>query len=195
MVLWTKTISHLETMRNHWLEITGESTQISANASFASLMPVRINIAVASSALKGSARFLELSPFLLVLVWPPSGNHSNWTGSFGFGDTPVVRGASPTVPSEARLWAEESLRVATPKARLDASFCIQRISVCKPHGRFGAVCLDVRTFNFLPTNRFPIKPLKVKLFAGEQKATEVAHQLFFMFCFVLFVPPPAGKVT
>ena len=35
---------------------------------------------------------------------------------------------------------------------------------------FVAFCLDV--FGFLPTNGFCIKPLKVKLSAGEQKATE-----------------------
>ena len=39
---------------------------------------------------------------------------------------------------------------------------------------FGAFCLDVRTLiNFLPTNGLSIKPLKVKLLAGEQKATEL----------------------
>ena len=38
---------------------------------------------------------------------------------------------------------------------------------------FGACCLDVRTLTFLPTiNGFSIKPLKVKLLAGEQKAAE-----------------------
>ena len=37
---------------------------------------------------------------------------------------------------------------------------------------FGAFCLDART-NFLPTNGFSIGPLKVKLLAGEQKATEL----------------------
>ena len=34
-------------------------------------------------------------------------------------------------------------------------------------------CLD---FNFWPTNGFSIKPLKVKLLAGEQKATEFKQQ-------------------
>ena len=34
----------------------------------------------------------------------------------------------------------------------------------------------------MPTNRFAIKPLKVKLLAGEQKATEALCG-----CFVLFV--------
>ena len=35
---------------------------------------------------------------------------------------------------------------------------------------FGAFCLAVRT-NFLPTNGFSTKPLKVKVLAGEQNAT------------------------
>ena len=37
---------------------------------------------------------------------------------------------------------------------------------------------DVRTSFFLPPSGFAIKPLKVKLVAGEQKATEVGNQLF-----------------
>ena len=36
---------------------------------------------------------------------------------------------------------------------------------------FGACCLDV--FNFLPTHGVSVKPLKVRLLAGEQKATDV----------------------
>ena len=36
------------------------------------------------------------------------------------------------------------------------------------YGSFVAFCLDVRTLNFLPTNGFSTKPLKVKLLAGEQ---------------------------
>ena len=35
------------------------------------------------------------------------------------------------------------------------------------------LCLDVRTLTFLPTNGFSIKPLTVKLLAGEQKATKL----------------------
>ena len=42
---------------------------------------------------------------------------------------------------------------------------------------FGACCLDVRTFNFLPTNGFSIEPLKAKLLAGEEKATEYSPAL------------------
>ena len=38
---------------------------------------------------------------------------------------------------------------------------------------FGAFCLDASDFNFLPTDGFSIKPLKVKLLAGEQKATKL----------------------
>ena len=41
----------------------------------------------------------------------------------------------------------------------------------------GAFCWDVRTLNFLPTNGFSIEPLKVKLLAGEQKATEKTRVL------------------
>ena len=37
---------------------------------------------------------------------------------------------------------------------------------------FGAFCWMLGLFAFLPTNGFSIKPLKVKLLAGEQKATE-----------------------
>ena len=37
-------------------------------------------------------------------------------------------------------------------------------------GAFGKGCWD---FNFLPTDGVSIKPLKVKLFAGEQQATKV----------------------
>ena len=44
------------------------------------------------------------------------------------------------------------------------------------HVHFGAFCLDVRTLTFLPTEGFSIKPLKVKLLAGEQKATEFTKQ-------------------
>ena len=40
---------------------------------------------------------------------------------------------------------------------------------CGAQGIVGAVCLDVRC---LPTNGFSIKPLRVKLLAEEQKATE-----------------------
>ena len=37
---------------------------------------------------------------------------------------------------------------------------------------FGAFCMDVRTLTFCQLKGFSIKPLKVKLLAGEQKATE-----------------------
>ena len=40
------------------------------------------------------------------------------------------------------------------------------------HHTFGAFCLAFH-LNFLPTNEFSIKLLKVKLLAGEQKATEI----------------------
>ena len=40
---------------------------------------------------------------------------------------------------------------------------------------FGAVCLD-RTLVFCQTHGFSIKPLKVQLLAGEQKATEKGEQ-------------------
>ena len=40
-------------------------------------------------------------------------------------------------------------------------------------GYFGACCLDVRTLTFCQLMGFSIKPLKVNLLAGEQKATEV----------------------
>ena len=36
-----------------------------------------------------------------------------------------------------------------------------------------AFCLDARTLTFCQLMGFPIKPLKVKLLAGEQKATEL----------------------
>ena len=41
-----------------------------------------------------------------------------------------------------------------------------------PHRYFGAVCLDVRTLAFSQLLGFSFKPLKVKLLAGEQKATK-----------------------
>ena len=41
---------------------------------------------------------------------------------------------------------------------------------------FGAFCLAVRTFNFLPTHGFSTKPRKDKLLAGVQKATETWRQ-------------------
>ena len=40
-----------------------------------------------------------------------------------------------------------------------------------PEGHFN-FSWDVRTLTCLPTKGFSIKPLKVKLLAGEQKATE-----------------------
>ena len=59
-------------------------------------------------------------------------------------------------------------QLAPARASLSAKFLRDLV--------FGAFCLDVRTLTFLPTNGFSIKPLKlklkVKLLAGEQKATE-----------------------
>ena len=46
------------------------------------------------------------------------------------------------------------------------------IFVHRFHLRFCG-CWD---FNLLPTNGFSIKPLKVKLLAGEQKATEQCYE-------------------
>ena len=39
------------------------------------------------------------------------------------------------------------------------------------------ILLGCWDFNFLPTNGFSIKTLKVKLLAGEQKATEMTFRL------------------
>ena len=41
--------------------------------------------------------------------------------------------------------------------------------------KFGAFSLDVKILTFLPTNGFSTKPLKVKLLAVEQKATELRY--------------------
>ena len=41
----------------------------------------------------------------------------------------------------------------------------------------GRILLGCQDFNFLPTNGFSMTPLKVKLLAGEQKATELQRSL------------------
>ena len=68
-------------------------------------------------------------------------------------------------------------RVAAATAIFRSPGCEKSISkpglVERGHRFFGALPRDVRTLNLLPTDGFFIKPLKVKLLAGEQKATEV----------------------
>ena len=59
-------------------------------------------------------------------------------------------------------------------------------------GVVGAFFLDVRTLTFCQPMVFFIKPLKVKLLAGEQKATEVLFvltnlRLVYGFCFYLLL--------
>ena len=57
---------------------------------------------------------------------------------------------------------------------------------------FGAICLDARTLTFCQPIGLPIKPLKVKLLAGEQKATETPMP-DHSFCLGPLSPP--GRVT
>ena len=53
---------------------------------------------------------------------------------------------------------------------------IARSGLALPQDFFVAFCLDIRTLTFVPTNGFSITPLKAKLVAGEQKATETCPQ-------------------
>ena len=67
-----------------------------------------------------------------------------------------------------------TLRVVSLKQTCHFHLCRKCLFIClNPcwHGYFGAFCLDVRTFNFLPTHGFSVKPLKERLLAEEQKAT------------------------
>ena len=58
-----------------------------------------------------------------------------------------------------------------------------------PFVKLCCILLGFYDFNFLPTNGFSIKPLKVKLFAGEQKAPEERYD----FCICVWSHSHLGK--
>ena len=82
-------------------------------------------------------------------------------------------GASARWRSCARRWPSTRSTWTQPRRRCWGGGRGGWSSKRVPKGfQKGAFCWDVRTFSLLPTNGFVIKPLKVKLLAGEQKATE-----------------------
>ena len=82
---------------------------------------------------------------------------------------------SPLAPASA-CWPETSDRVGGEYGGSPSRLLrfLSRLAVFGWFsGCFGAFCLDVRTLTFCQLMGFSIKPLKVKLLAGEQKAAEV----------------------
>ena len=79
-----------------------------------------------------------------------------WVSQISKGSNSVLAQAEKPQPEEARRPA-----IRGPAEHVSSDF-------------FGAFCLDVRTLTFCQLMGFPfIKPSKVKLLAGEQKATKI----------------------
>ena len=73
------------------------------------------------------------------------------------------------------LWVTQSMLSLCAWAPKDGGYLQGKKDCDREKNTFFYWCIlprDVRTLTCLPTNGFSTKPLKVKLLAGEQKATE-----------------------